>query len=351
MSQVNSLLNRMPNPPSTSHLGWQQELASAFRHPQQLLDYLQIDNNAVNQWADANKAVQSFSFLVTRSFAERMQKGNPNDPLLLQVMPTNRESAVVDGFGQDPVGDLQALTVPGLLHKYHGRVLLISTGACPIHCRYCFRRNFPYQANQNNTRQEQQAINYIQQRTEINEVILSGGDPLILTNRRLTQLIDKLETIPHLKRLRLHSRVPTTLPSRIDDGLIQRLTQTRLQTILVTHINHANELNSNVVIQSLDRLALAKVKLFNQSVLLNKINDSVKSLADLSERLFDTGVQPYYLHLLDKVSGASHFEVPENTALYIHQNLQKRLPGYLVPKLVREIPGEMSKISVPTLHI
>ncbi len=328
---------------NTAPITWQQELATAFTLPQQLLRYLELDTGDITQQADIHKAAQKFSFLVPVSYAERIEKGNPNDPLLLQVMPSAQELKQLPGFSTNPVGDLQALAIPGLLHKYHGRVLLITSGACPVHCRYCFRRNFPYQHNQISTRQEQQALNYITQHPEINEVILSGGDPLVLSNRRLEQLVSSLESIAHLKRLRIHSRVPTTLPSRIDDGLLKVLSETRLQTILVTHANHANELGTSAVNNALKLLTQAKVRLLNQSVLLRAVNDNAHTLVDLSEALFDAGVMPYYLHLLDKTSGTSHFEVPDHEALVIYQALQGLLPGYLVPKLVREIQGKQSK--------
>lgn len=334
---------------STTQSPWQQELASAFRNIGQLLDYLELENNDTNLWHVSDKAGLDFSFLVTRSFAERMRKGDPNDPLLLQVLPTASELITSQGYTENPVGDLEALVAPGLIHKYHGRVLLITTGACPIHCRYCFRRNFPYQHNQSSLRHQRQTLDYIRQHPEITEVILSGGDPLIFTNHRLSQIISELETIPNLKRLRIHSRVPITLPSRIDGELIQLFEQTRLQTIVVTHINHANELDSEAVTESLKELALARVRLLNQSVLLHRINDSVQILADLSEALFDVGIQPYYLHLLDKVSGASHFEISESEALTIYHSMQKQLPGYLVPRLVREVQGMQSKtLLMPT---
>ncbi len=327
----------------TVPLTWQQELASAFTEPEQLLKFLNLDCTPVDLHSNLQKTAENFSFLVPISYAERIQKNNPNDPLLLQVIPTVQELITSPGFTENPVGDLEALAIPGLLHKYHGRVLLITSGACPIHCRYCFRRDFPYQNNQSNQRQAERIRDYINQNPEINEVILSGGDPLILTNRRLEQLISGLEEIPHLKRLRIHSRVPTTLPSRIDKGLLILLSETRFQTILVTHINHANELLADPVINALNQLSQAKVRLLNQTVLLRQINDNADCLSTLSEALFDAGISPYYLHMLDKTSGTAHFEVSENNALEIYRRLQSRLPGYLVPKLVREIPGEHSK--------
>jgi EF-P beta-lysylation protein EpmB len=345
IDQVNSLPHKPLQSVSTNTapLTWQQELATAFTQPQQLLHYLELDTGDTSQLSDINLASDSFSLLVPVSYAQRMQKGNPNDPLFLQVMPSTQELKAIPGFSTNPVGDIQALATPGLLHKYYGRVLLITSGACPIHCRYCFRREFPYQQNQISTRQEQQALTYITQHTEIKEVILSGGDPLILTNRRLTQLINSLEAIPHLKRLRIHSRVPVTLPSRIDDDLLQLLSKTRLQTILVTHANHANELQSENVTDALNQLAFANVRLLNQSVLLRGVNDDAHILAILSEALLDAGIMPYYLHLLDKTSGTSHFELADREAQAIYLKLQGLLPGYLVPKLVREIQGKQSK--------
>ncbi|MEE9411531.1 MAG: EF-P beta-lysylation protein EpmB [Methylococcales bacterium] len=328
---------------NTAPLTWQQELATAFTQPQQLLHYLDLAEIDYYQEHDIHQAVDSFSLLVPLSYAQRIQKGNPNDPLLLQVIPSSQELKSVPGFDSNPVGDIQALASPGLLHKYHGRVLLITSGACPVHCRYCFRREFPYQQNQISSRQEQQALSYITQNTEINEVILSGGDPLILTNRRLGQLIERLESIAHVKRLRIHSRVPVTLPSRIDIGFLHLLSNTRLQTILVTHFNHANELLATDVAYALNHLAQTNVRLLNQSVLLRGVNDNAHSLAMLSEELFNAGIMPYYLHLLDKTSGTSHFELADCEAQAIYLTLQGLLPGYLVPKLVREIQGKQSK--------
>ncbi len=322
---------------------WQQELATAFTQPQQLLQYLELNTGDIKQLTAIDQAVDSFSLLVPVSYAQRMQKGNPNDPLLLQVMPSAQELTSAPGFNANPVGDLQAQVTPGLLHKYHGRVLLITSGACPVHCRYCFRREFPYQENQISARQEQQALAYIAHQTEINEVILSGGDPLIISNRRLAQLVERLETIPHVKRLRIHSRVPVTLPSRIDDDLLQVFSNTRFQTILVTHFNHANELQATDVANAINQLTHANVRLLNQSVLLRGVNDDAHSLTMLSEALFDVGIMPYYLHLLDKTTGTSHFEVTDSQAKVIYQKLQGLLPGYLVPKLVREIQGKQSK--------
>ncbi|HFD11767.1 MAG TPA: EF-P beta-lysylation protein EpmB [Crenotrichaceae bacterium] len=322
---------------------WQQELAHAFTQPEDLLKFLQLDNNASHLYNDLEKAVQDFSFLVPVSYAQRMQKGDPEDPLLLQVMPSAQELIPTPGYSTNPVGDLEATTIPGLLHKYYGRVLLITTGSCPIHCRYCFRRNFPYQHNQTSSKQHQHAIDYIRLNHEITEVILSGGDPLMLSNQRLSKLFQSLQAISHLKRLRIHTRIPTVLPSRIDDDLLQLFTQTRLKIILVTHINHANELDSKTVLEVFNQLSNAKIRLLNQSVLLHRINDSPHTLIKLSEALFDAGIIPYYLHLLDKTTGTSHFEITDHNALTLYQSLQNQLPGYLVPKLVREIQGEQSK--------
>ncbi|MCH9698077.1 MAG: EF-P beta-lysylation protein EpmB [Gammaproteobacteria bacterium] len=322
---------------------WQSQLANAFRHPHELLQFLNLDHelNPINQ--DLTTVTNQFSFLVTRYYAERIQKGNPQDPLLLQILPTSNEDNDHAGFVNDPVGDNKAIKTPGLLQKYQGRALLILTGTCPIHCRYCFRREFPYQQQQLGSAHEQLVIDSLAKQPNITEIILSGGDPLILGNRRLEQLIQNLQAIPHIKRLRIHTRVPTTLPSRIDDQLKAVLSNTRLKTVLVTHINHPNEISEQQSLNAIAKLAEANVHLLNQSVLLRNINSDAKTLVELSEALFSAGISPYYLHKLDKTRGTAHFEVSDSMAQAIYQELQSLLPGYLVPKLVREIPGQPSK--------
>jgi L-lysine 2,3-aminomutase len=271
-----------------------------------------------------------------------MQKGNPDDPLLRQVLPIEDELVDYPGFNLDPVGDIKAAVQPGVLHKYQGRVLLINTGSCAINCRYCFRRNFPYNELQLSKQQESGAIEYIKSDPTINEVILSGGDPLLLSDARLSQLIRQLEAIDHIKRIRIHSRLPIVLPARVTDELVNLLANCSKQLILVVHANHANELNERVI-TACKLLKNNGITLFNQSVLLKGVNDNAATLCELSEQLFANGIIPYYLHLLDKATGTGHFEVFECEAKILIEKVKNTLPGYLVPKLVKEIAGAESK--------
>lgn len=274
-----------------------------------------------------------------------MRHGDPADPLLRQVLPllAEREPSP-PGYLRDPVGDLAAERAPGVLHKYRGRALLIATGACAVHCRYCFRRHYPYGDAARSEDEWQQALQAIAAEG-LGEVILSGGDPLSLAGHRLEALVRRLEALPRLKRLRLHTRLPVVLPSRVDDALLELLNGTRLKTVIVVHANHPAEIDEQVR-RALSRLTTAGVVLFNQSVLLRGVNDDAGILAELSEALFDAGVIPYYLHMLDHVAGAAHFEVEPDRAKGIHRTLQGMLPGYMVPKLVREEPGAEAKTSV-----
>ncbi len=278
-----------------------------------------------------------------------MRKGDIDDPLLRQVLPLAEEEAEVPGFIGDPVGDLAAAAVPGVLHKYRGRVLLVTTGACAVHCRYCFRRHFPYADSNPSVQQWQGALEYIHGHSDITEVILSGGDPLAFSDSRLADLVEQVAAIPHVKRLRIHTRLPIVLPSRVDKNLLAWLQRTRLQKVVVVHANHANEIDEEVR-AAMRKLRDAGTMLLNQSVLLKGVNDSAEELADLSERLFEAGILPYYLHLLDRVQGAAHFEVDRARALWLMQVLRARLPGYLVPRLVREQPGADSKTPAELLQ-
>ncbi|OGI52148.1 MAG: EF-P beta-lysylation protein EpmB, partial [Candidatus Muproteobacteria bacterium RIFCSPLOWO2_01_FULL_60_18] len=271
--------------------------------------------------------------------------GDPHDPLLRQVLPLAEECLTAEGFGTDPVGDLAAMAAPGVLHKYQARVLLTVTGACAVHCRYCFRRHFPYADANPATGQWHAALDYIAGDDTITEVILSGGDPLTLSDRRLAEFTRQLETIPHLRRLRLHTRLPIVLPERVNDELLAWLGDTKLKTVMVVHANHAQEIDASTR-SALGELKAIGTELLNQSVLLCGVNDSADALAALSEKLFEAGVLPYYLHMLDKVQGAAHFEVNETAARQLMTELNRRLPGYLVPRLVREIPGMPGKVSL-----
>lgn len=318
---------------------WQQELARAITEPAELLRELALDLALLPA---ARAAAARFPLRVPRGFVARMRQGDPDDPLLRQVLPLAAELSPVPGFVADPVDDQAARAAPGVLHKYHGRVLLIATGACAIHCRYCFRREFPYSENHAGGDSWRPALNYLSQDRSLREVILSGGDPLSLSDRRLGALLAELERIPHLERLRIHSRQPIVLPERVDDGLLDLLARTRLRPILVIHANHPREIDDTVR-RVLERLAGIGVTLLNQSVLLRGVNDTVPTLVELSEVLFAARVLPYYLHLLDRVQGAAHYEVNETEASTIMEVLRQRLPGYLVPRLVREQPGQLAK--------
>ncbi|MGR8933538.1 MAG: EF-P beta-lysylation protein EpmB [Gammaproteobacteria bacterium] len=321
---------------------WQQELATAFSDLNSLCRYLQL---SITDLPISAAAATSFPLRVPRGFAARIEKGNPEDPLLRQILPVSDELATIPGFNSDPVGDLHAVAAPAVLHKYSGRALLITTGGCAINCRYCFRRNFPYSQLQLGKNKEDSAISYISAHNDISEVILSGGDPLLLSDQRLYRLIAKLSGIAHLKRLRIHTRLPVVLPSRITDALIEVLVNIPQQTVVVLHSNHANEISSEVAAACV-RLKTSGITLLNQAVLLKGINDCSERLCDLSETLFAAGVLPYYLHLLDRAEGTAHFEVSETEAAAIMRRVQHRLPGYLVPKLVREQPGAQSKLAV-----
>ena len=323
-------------------LNWQQLLAQAVASPRQLLRLLALEPD---QLPGLDSAQLDFPLRVPIPFVERMTVGDAADPLLLQVLPLLAEKVQQPGYSTDPLDELNASSAPGIIHKYHGRVLLITTGACAVHCRYCFRRHFPYQDHQQSPSQWREGLDYIRQDASIVEVILSGGDPLVQGNERLGSLFDLLGAIPHLRRIRIHTRLPVVLPQRIDAGLLQILANTRLHCAVVIHSNHPAELDAAVA-QGLGALRQVGVTLLNQSVLLRGINDDAGTLGSLSEKLFQMGVLPYYLHLLDAVAGSAHFDVTEFTARQIYRELLDRLPGYLVPKLVRETPAHSSKTPI-----
>lgn len=323
---------------STVEQNWLNDLANAISDPFQLLEILKIDPSP---WEKGLAARKLFALRVPMSFVERMEVGNPYDPLLRQVLPLEQEFEVHKGYSLDPLEE-QDNAIPGLLHKYKNRVLMIVKGGCAVNCRYCFRRHFPYQDNQGGKRNWQTALDYIATQPEVNEVILSGGDPLMAKDHELQWLLDGIGQIPHVKRLRIHSRLPVVLPARITGQLCELLQQSRLQTILVTHINHANEINDELR-QAMAKLKQADVTLLNQGVLLKGVNDSVGALTQLSEALFDTGILPYYLHVLDKVQGAAHFMVDDTRARQLMAGLMENVSGYLVPQLTREVGGRSSK--------
>ncbi|WP_318448534.1 EF-P beta-lysylation protein EpmB [Photobacterium leiognathi] len=331
------------NAPSVEQ-NWLNDLSNAISDPFTLLKLLKIDPTP---WENGLAARKLFALRVPLSFVDKMEIGNPYDPLLRQILPLAQEFEVHQGYSVDPLEEQQN-EIPGLLHKYHNRVLLIVKGGCAVNCRYCFRRHFPYSYNKGNKRQWQQSLEYIAAHPEINEVILSGGDPLMAKDHELQWLIEHIAAIPHIKRLRIHSRLPVVIPNRITDALCQILAETRLQTILVTHINHANEID-DALKTAMQKLKQANVTLLNQGVLLKGVNDSVAALTDLSETLFDTGIQPYYLHVLDRVQGAAHFMVDDEIARQLMAGLITKVSGYLVPKLTREIGGRASKTPLDLL--
>ena len=320
---------------------WQRALREAIRRPAELLDFLGLDTGSV---AGFEPAADEFPLLVPRGFAARMRKGDPRDPLLLQVLPQSPERLEVPGFGPDPLRET-ALARHGVLKKYAGRVLLVATEACPVHCRYCFRRHFPYSEQRAGADRWRSALAGLQTSGPVTEVILSGGDPLSLSNRRLAEWIAGIEALESVEILRVHTRFPVVLPERVDGPLLELLSQTRLKTVVVVHCNHANEIDAAVRCALRD-LRAAGAQLLNQSVLLSGVNDTVDRLEALSRVLFDAGVLPYYLHLLDPIAGAAHFDVEESRARQLFAGLQCRLPGYLLPRLVREIPGQSSKTLV-----
>ncbi|WP_456296331.1 EF-P beta-lysylation protein EpmB [Vibrio sp. AK197] len=324
---------------------WLKQLANGISDPETLLKSLNIDPSP---WQHGFEARKLFAQRVPQSFIDRMEKGNPKDPLLRQVLPLSEEFEVHDGYSADPLEE-QDNAVPGLLHKYRNRALMIVKGGCAINCRYCFRRHFPYQDNPGNKLGWQQSLNYIEHHSELNEVILSGGDPLMAKDTELSWLVERLATIPHLKRLRIHSRLPVVIPARVTEALLKLLASTRLQVIFVTHINHANEIDETLR-HAMTKLKQAGVTLLNQSVLLKGVNDNVEAQVALSEALFDAGIQPYYLHVLDKVQGAAHFYVSDDKARQLMAGLITQVSGYLVPKLTREIGGRPSKTPLD-LHL
>jgi len=318
---------------------WLSQLADVITSPDELLRLLNLDAN--EKLLAGREAKRLFPLRVPRAFVARMEKGNPDDPLLKQVLTLEDEFISAPGFSTDPLEE-QKSVVPGLLHKYHNRALLLVKGGCAVNCRYCFRRHFPYAENQGNKRNWQAALDYIQSHPELDEIIFSGGDPLMAKDRELDWLIAQLEAIPHIKRLRIHSRLPIVIPARITDELTSRLARSSLQILLVNHINHANEVDESFR-QAMARLRAAGVTLLNQSVLLRGVNDNAQTLAQLSNALFDAGVMPYYIHVLDRVQGAAHFMVEDREARAIMRELLTLVSGYMVPKLAREIGGEPSK--------
>ncbi|MFL1539902.1 EF-P beta-lysylation protein EpmB [Acinetobacter baumannii] len=319
---------------------WQSQLSDLITDPLELLNLLELSTDQL--LSGAILASEKFKLRVPRAFVGKMNAKDPLDPLLLQVLPHHLELEEHPEFVTDPLGEEAANQLPGVLHKYKSRFLLTLTGACAVHCRYCFRRHFPYQENLPKNEDWLNIKNYIESNPDINEVILSGGDPLTLSNRKLALWLERLSSLKQVKILRIHSRVPIVIPNRIDEELISLLKNSRLRIILVVHSNHASELD-DFTCSKLLQLSEYHITVLNQAVLLKGVNDSAQILTDLSYRLFEARVMPYYLHVLDKVKGAQHFDLIPSEIDAIYQDVLASLPGYLVPKLVREIAGEKNK--------
>ncbi len=329
-----------PNCERPFAVSWQRELAAAIRNPAVLRQRLGLPINA--EFASKTNA---FPLLVPDSFLQRMMRGDESDPLLLQVLPSAEEAVLRSGFVSDPVGDENARKAPGILQKYRGRALLIAAGACAVHCRYCFRREFPYGNEPRRIEDWQPAIDCLTADTSISEVILSGGDPLMLTDTRLRELCQKLDAIPHIERIRFHTRLPIVLPSRVTDEFLQLLANFRSQAVMVVHANHGNEIVGDCE-AALRQIVKTGIPVMNQAVLLRRINDNVEALELLCRRLINIGVMPYYLHQLDRVNGTAHFEVNTQLGLELVKQLATRLPGYAIPKFVQEIAGEPGKTTI-----
>ena len=318
---------------------WRLAWRDAVRDPRELLALLGLGH--LGSRLSAQAAAQ-FPLRVPRGFVARMRHGDPGDPLLRQVLPVLDEETVVPGFDLDAVGDGAARAGQGVIRKYHGRALLVATGSCAVNCRYCFRRHFPYAQETAAANQWQEAVAAIAADPSTSEVILSGGDPLSLATHKLATLTGALAGIGHVRRLRIHTRLPIVLPERVDRELLQWLGALPWPVTVVVHANHANEFDAGVD-AAMAALRGAGATLLNQAVLLRGVNDSIEALAALSERAFEAGVLPYYLHQLDRVAGAAHFEVDDARARTLHAGLAARLSGYLVPRLVREVAGDPGK--------
>ncbi len=340
-----------PTLPPTESVSWQRELAGAVSTTEELLRRLQlilpgesIESASIRMGISntSSKELEAFPVLVPENFLNRMQLGDPSDPLLRQVLPLDAESAAVAGFVSDAVGDLAARRTQGVLQKYQGRVLLIAASACAVHCRYCFRRDYPYESEPRRLEDWQPALKEIAEDPSISEVIFSGGDPWMLSDQRLSTLCKQIDAIPHIERVRFHTRLPIVLPSRVTAELLHLLNDMRAQSIVVVHANHANEIVGDCE-SALRTLVKSGVPVLNQSVLLAGVNDSLEALESLSRKLINIGVMPYYLHQLDQVHGTAHFRVAESKGKELIRELAARLPGYAVPRYVQEIPGESGK--------
>ena len=319
-------------------LTWQQHMKNAIRTSQGLASALDLPLSEI----DSGDATQPFPLFAPLPFVSRMEPGNIEDPLLRQVLPVAEEKIQAEGYLKDPLKEDQFSISPGLLHKYDSRALMIINGTCAVHCRYCFRRNFPYQESLQSTGDWDRAIQQIESDVSVHEIILSGGDPLTVVDDRLTELVQRLDQIQHLQRLRIHTRLPIVIPQRITGDLIETINETRMAITIVVHANHANEVDESVA-HHLGRLSQTRATVLNQSVLLRGINDDPSELIELSQRLIACGTVPYYLHQLDPVIGAQHFHVPIQQGREIIKEMRTRISGYLVPRYVQERPGQPNK--------
>lgn len=333
-------LARTGKSPGDEHPDWREQIRNALRTPADLLEFVGLPTEP----ADAGGGAE-FPLMVPKAFAQRMRRGDRDDPLLLQVLPDPDEARLVNGFSADPVGDLVSRRAPGLLHKYHGRLLLVVTGACAVHCRYCFRQAFPYARERSAGRSWRQVAEYLRQASEVTEIILSGGDPLMLPTGQLEALSAELRAFPHIQRVRLHTRMPVVLPDRITPRLERWMRDLPWPLVVVIHANHAAEFDT-AVDQAVGKLRGSGAHVLNQAVLLAGVNDRADALVALMERGFAAGALPYYLHQLDRVRGAQRFEVPLDKSRALIEQLRRRLPGYLVPKLVQELSGTPYKTPV-----
>lgn len=330
----------MSNANVTAHtVSWQEALSDLVTDPNELLALLELDSSLL---AEMTAASLVFPLKVPRSYLARIEKGNPRDPLLKQILPIGMELKTHPDFVFDPLEEAKTNILPGLLHKYHGRVLITLTGHCAIHCRYCFRRHFPYAENNPGKNGLEKVFDYIAKDTSLTEVILSGGDPLAVNDNLLHYVSNQLNQLSHIKRLRIHTRLPVVLPERITDSFISWLNNLQKACVMVLHVNHPQEINQEIK-HVLFRIHNAQVTLLNQAVLLKGVNDNLATLIALSEKLFEAKVLPYYLHVLDKVQGAAHFDLELTQALRMHESLRNHLPGYLVPRLVQEEAGKLAK--------
>lgn len=341
-----------PRPDSlpSTEVDWQTAMKRAIRSTAELRRHLGLPQkrDSASTRRTKGKEVEgrpSFPTFVPWEFLRRIRSEDPTDPLLQQVLPTSEEQIERSGFSADPVGDLNALATGGLLHKYDGRALIVTTGACGVHCRYCFRREFPYSSAGSRSENWRPALDYVREHTNIEEVLLSGGDPLTIVDEKIDELVKAIEEIPHVRRLRIHSRMPIVIPQRVTSELVARLASSRLAVWMVVHANHPNELDAGVF----HRLAMLidnGIPVLNQSVLLRGVNDDAETLIELSRKLVDHRVQPYYLHQLDRVRGTAQFEVAVSTGMRLIDKMRESLPGYAVPTYVVEEAGSKSKTLV-----